>query len=60
MKRIASPTKTLLPVALLLALGTAAFAEKKETRVADGLTATQFIQNCENMGGSIEDSSQGS
>jgi hypothetical protein len=60
MKRIALSLKAGLPVAVFLALANTALAEKKETRVADGLTASQFIQNCENMGGQIDDSSQGS
>lgn len=47
-----------LPVVAGLTFGTAARAEKKEVRVANGLTAGQFVQNCENMGGQIDDSSQ--
>lgn len=56
-----SRISNILPLALtaLVAMGGAALAEKKETRVADGLTAGQFVQNCENMGGQIDDSSQG-
>jgi hypothetical protein len=48
-----------LPMLIGLTFGTAARAEKKETRVANGLTASQFVQNCESMGGEIDDSSQG-
>lgn len=60
MNCIAFPSKIVLPVAVALALATAAHAEKKETRVADGLTASQFVQNCEGMGGTIEEGSQSS
>lgn len=51
--------KAILPVVALLALGTAAYAEKKETRVADGLTPKQFATNCDNMGGQIDEGSGG-
>lgn len=51
-------SRLVLPTVAIMALGTAAFAEKKEVRVADGLTAGQFVQNCESMGGQIDDSSQ--
>jgi hypothetical protein len=59
MNRIACLSKALLPAVALLALASAAQAEQKETRVANGLTASQFVQNCESMGGEIDDSSQG-
>ncbi len=54
------PRILIIATTAVLSLGNAAMAEKKETRVANGLTASQFIQNCEGMGGSIDDSSQGS
>ena len=47
-------------LSLAVALGSAALAEKKEVRVADGLTAGQFIRNCEGMNGTIEEGSQSS
>ncbi len=49
----------LLPTVIIACLGGAALAEKKETRVATGLSPKQFVKNCENMGGQIDDSSQG-
>ena len=59
MKPCKFPRILIIATTAVLALGTAAMAEKKEVRVANGLTASQFVQNCENMGGSIDDSSQG-
>lgn len=49
-----------LAAAAVLALGSAAYAEKKSVRVADGLTPGQFVTNCEGMGGTIEEGSQSS
>jgi hypothetical protein len=60
MKRIALALKTLLPVSVLLALSDTALAEKKETRVSAGLTAGQFIRNCEGMNGTVAEGSQSS
>ena len=52
-------SRLVLPSLVVLAFGTATFAEKKEVRVANGLTAGQFIRNCESQGGEIDDSTQG-
>jgi hypothetical protein len=59
MNRIAFLPRTLLSATLVLALASAAQAEKKETRVASGLSASQFVQNCEGMGGTIDEGSGG-
>lgn len=50
----------MIATSTVLALGSAAWAEKKEVRVANGLTAGQFIRNCEGMDGTIEEGSQSS
>ena len=59
MKPCKFPRFVIITTTAVLALGSAAMAEKKETRVANGLTASQFVRNCEGMGGSIDEGSGG-
>ena len=54
------PRILIIATTAVLALGSAAMAEKKEIRVANGLTPRQFVSNCESMNGTIEEGSQSS